>query len=85
MNQGNSKLSLRNQIGFFTKIQKIIFKNSEDFVKYCCVGFVGAIVNIGTYLLLERQFQVPSQIAINIAIHLFLILSFTLLTTLPST
>ena len=78
MNQGNSKLSLRDQIGFFTKIQKIIFKNSEDFVKYCCVGFVGAMVNLGTYLILNRYFKVHLEVASLIAIETSIISNFIL-------
>ena len=74
--KGDSKLTLADQIEFLINIGKITFHKSEDFIKFCCVGFVGAIVNIGTYLLLERQFQVPSQIAINIAIEVSIVSNF---------
>ena len=74
--KGDSKLTLADQIEFLINIGKITFHKSEDFIKFCCVGFVGAIVNIGSYLLLERQFQVPSQIAINIAIEVSIVSNF---------
>ena len=74
--KGDSKLTLADQIEFLINIGKITFHKSEDFIKFCCVGFVGVIVNIGTYLLLERQFQVPSQIAINIAIEVSIVSNF---------
>jgi dolichol-phosphate mannosyltransferase len=74
--KGDSKLTLADQIEFLINIGKITFHKSEDFIKFCCVGFVGVIVNICTYLLLERQFQVPSQIAINIAIEVSIVSNF---------
>ena len=74
--KGKSKLALADQIEFLINIGKITFHKSEDFIKFCCVGFVGVIVNICTYLLLERQFQVPSQIAINIAIEVSIVSNF---------
>ncbi|SVE38862.1 uncharacterized protein METZ01_LOCUS491716, partial [marine metagenome] len=55
---------------------KITFHKSEGFIKFCCVGFVGAIVNIGSYLLLERRFQISSQVAINIAIEISIVSNF---------
>jgi len=78
MTQDNSKLSLRHQIVIFTEILKIIFKNSEDFVKYCCVGFVGAMVNLGIYLLLNRYFKVHLEVASLIAIETSIISNFLL-------
>jgi len=74
--KGSSKLTLTDQIEFLINVGKITFHKSEDFIKFCCVGFVGVIVNIGSYLLLERQFQVPSQVAINIAIEISIVSNF---------
>ena len=74
--KGQSKLTLADQIEFLINIGKITFHKSEDFIKFCCVGLVGAIVNIGSYLLLERRFQIPSQVAINIAIEISIVSNF---------
>ena len=74
--KGQSKLTLADQIEFLINIGKITFHKSEYFIKFCCVGLVGAIVNIGSYLLLERRFQIPSQVAINIAIEISIVSNF---------
>ena len=78
MNQGNSKLSLRDQVGFLIEILKVIFDNSEDFVKYCCVGFFGAMVNLGIYLICNRYLKINLEVASLIAIEISIISNFIL-------
>ena len=76
--KGESKLTLRDQIEFLVNIAKIAFRNSEDFIKYCCVGFVGAMINIGIYLLLNRYYEIHLQVASLMAIEVSIISNFLL-------
>ena len=76
--KGQSKLTLTDQIEFLINIGKITFHKSEDFIKYCCVGLVGSVVNLGTYLLLNRYFQTPLQVASLIAIETSIVSNFLL-------
>ena len=75
---GQSKLTLRDQIEFLVNIAKITYRYSEDFIKYCLVGLVGVIVNLGTYLLLNRYFQIPLQLASLIAVEASIVSNFIL-------
>ena len=76
--KGQSKLTLTDQIEFLINIGKITFHKSEYFIKYCCVGLVGSVVNLGTYLLLNRYFQAPLQVASLIAIETSIVSNFLL-------
>lgn len=76
--KGKSKLTLRDQIEFLVSITKITYRYSEDFIKYCLVGLVGMLVNIGAYLLLNRYFQIPLQVASLIAIETSIVSNFLL-------
>ena len=75
---GKSKLTLRDQIEFLVSITKITYRYSEDFIRYCLVGLVGMLVNIGAYLLLNRYFQIPLQVASLIAIEASIVSNFLL-------
>ena len=75
---GQSKLTLQDQIEFLVNITKITYRYSEDFIKYCGVGAFGMLVNIGTYLLLNRYFQIPLQVASLIAIETSIVSNFLL-------
>ena len=74
--KGKSKLTLRDQIEFLVSITKITYRYSEDFIRYCLVGLVGMLVNIGAYLLLNRYFQIPLQVASLIAIETSIVSNF---------
>ncbi len=74
--KGKSKLTLRDQIEFLVSITKITYRYSEDFIKYCLVGLVGVVVNLGAYLLLNRYFQIPLQVASLIAIETSIVSNF---------
>jgi len=74
--KGKSKLTLRDQIEFLVSITKITYRYSEDFIRYCLVGLVGMLVNIGAYLLLNRYFQIPLQVASLIAIEISIVSNF---------
>ncbi len=76
--KGQSKLTLSDQIEFLINICKITYHKSEDFIKYCCVGIIGATVNLCTYLLLNRYFQTPLQVASLIAIETSIVSNFLL-------
>ena len=76
--KGQSKLTLTDQIEFLINIGKITFHKSEYFIKYCCVGLVGSVVNLGTYLLLNRYFQTPLEVASLIAIETSIVSNFLL-------
>ena len=76
--KGKSKLTLRDQIEFLVSITKITYRYSEDFIRYCLVGLVGMLVNIGAYLLLNRYFQIPLQTASLIAIEASIVSNFLL-------
>ena len=76
--KGKSKLTLRDQIEFLVSITKITYRYSEDFIRYCLVGLVGMLVNIGAYLLLNRYFQIPLQAASLIAIEVSIVSNFLL-------
>ena len=73
---GQSKLALKDQIEFLVNVTKITFRYSEDFIKYCLVGLVGVAVNLGAYLLLNRYFQIPLQVASLIAIETSIVSNF---------
>ena len=74
--KGKSKLTLTDQIEFLINIGKITFNKSEYFIKYCCVGLVGTMVNLGTYLLLNRYFHIPVQVSSLIAIETSIVSNF---------
>ena len=76
--KGQSKLTLTDQIEFLINIGKITFHKSEIFLKYCCVGLVGSVVNLSIYLILTRYFQIPLQIASLIAIETSIVSNFLL-------
>ncbi|MGD0234775.1 MAG: glycosyltransferase family 2 protein [Syntrophorhabdales bacterium] len=73
---GQSKLSLRDQFEFVLNIAKIRFRQSEEFMKYCVVGFSGIFVNLGVYVLLTRVFNVYGALASPIAIELSILSNF---------
>ena len=75
---GQSKLTLKDQIEFLVNVTKITYRYSENFIKYCLVGLVGIVVNLGAYLLLNRYFQIPLQVASLIAIETSIMSNFLL-------
>ena len=76
--QGESKLSLNDQVEFLLNIAKIRFRNSKEFIKYCLVGGTGVIVNLGIYLLLTRGFSVAPEAASPVGIELSILSNFML-------
>jgi len=75
---GQSKLSLQDQIEFLVNITKITYRYSEDFIRYCLVGLIGTLVNIGVYLLFNRYLHIPLQVASLIAIEASIVSNFFL-------
>jgi dolichol-phosphate mannosyltransferase len=75
---GKSKLSIKDQIEFLINIAKIRFHQSEEFVKFCIVGFSGIFVNLGIYVFLTRLLQTDYKIASPIGIEFSIITNFFL-------
>jgi len=59
-------------------ITKITYRYSQDFIRYCLVGGIGVIVNLSTYLFLNRYFQIPLEVASLIAIETSIVSNFLL-------
>jgi dolichol-phosphate mannosyltransferase len=76
--QGESKLSLYDQIEFLFNIVKIRFKNSAEFIKYCFVGGSGVAINLGIYLLLTRIYQISPELASPVGIEVSILTNFIL-------
>ena len=76
--QGQSKLSLRDQVEFLLNVGKIRFRNSEEFIKYCFVGVSGVVINLGLYLLLTRIGGVVPDLASPVAIEASILSNFVL-------
>ena len=66
------------QLEFLFNIPKIRFRQSEEFVKYCIVGFSGLFVNLGLYICLTRLFTIDMTVSSPIAIELSIISNFIL-------
>ena len=75
---GESKLTFRDQIEFLINIVKITFRNYGDFIRYCFVGAVGTIVNMTSYFVLNRYYQIPLEVASIVAIEISIISNFLL-------
>ena len=75
---GSSKLTFQDQIEFLVNLTKITYRYSEEFIKYCFVGTVGMLVNVASYMLLNRYFQIPLQVASLIAIETSIVSNFLL-------
>lgn len=73
---GESKLTLKDQIEFLINIFKIRFHQSEEFIKFCVVGFLGVFVNLCIYIILTRKIGINFQLASPIAIELSIISNF---------
>jgi len=76
--QGQSKLSMQDQIEFLTNIPKIRFRQSAVFIKFCIVGGSGVIVNMGVYAFLTRLLHIPMEFASPVAIELSILSNFFL-------
>jgi dolichol-phosphate mannosyltransferase len=69
--QGESKLSLRDQVEFLANVLKIRFRRSEEFFRYCVVGGLGVLVNMGVLVAVRRagvRLEVASPVAIELSI-----------------
>ena len=75
---GDSKLSSRDQIEFLLNIPRLGFRNIEDFVKYCLVGFSGVVINLGIYAFLTRYYNLSEAISPLISIESAIISNFLL-------
>jgi dolichol-phosphate mannosyltransferase len=75
---GQSKLTLKDQVEFLVNITKITYQYSEYFIRYCCVGIIGTLVNLGVYLLLNKYFQIPLQVASLMALETSIVSNFLL-------
>lgn len=73
---GESKLSFSDQIEFLLNIPKIRFHQSEEFMKFCVVGFSGVILNLGLYIVLTRFFAVDIKLASPICIEISILSNF---------
>jgi len=76
--QGESKLSLRDQMEFLLNIPRIRFNRSRVFVKFCIVGASGVLVNMGLYAGLTRLLGIPMEFASPVAIELSILSNFVL-------
>jgi|TARA_B100001079_G_C16394507_1_gene508459 dolichol-phosphate mannosyltransferase len=76
--KGRSKLSFSDQVEFVFNLTKIAYRNSGEFIKYCFVGILGVMVNIGVYTFLVKYFQVRIEIAPLIAIEISILSNFML-------
>ncbi len=75
---GDSKLSSRDQIEFLLNIPRLGFRNIEDFVKYCLVGFSGVVINLGIYAFLTRYYNLSEAISPLLSIESAIISNFLL-------
>ncbi len=75
---GSSKLSLQDQLEFLLNIPKIRFRNSEEYMIYCFIGFLGFVFHLLTYLLLSRMFVFPLYIAALLSIEFSVLFNFVL-------
>lgn len=73
---GTSKLSIKDQVEFLFNIAKIRFRQSEEFVKFCTVGFLGVFINLGFYILFTRYFLMDLRLASPLAIEISIIHNF---------
>lgn len=76
--RGESKLSFKDQLEFLFNIAKIRFRNSEEFIKYCFVGFTGVVVNLGVYIFLTRSASWVPDLASPLAIEVSILSNFIL-------
>ncbi|MFI5305596.1 MAG: glycosyltransferase, partial [Nitrospiria bacterium] len=76
--RGESKLSVRDQIEFLLNIGKIRFRQSEEFIKYCIVGFSGVFINLGGYFFLTRIAGIHAATASPVAIELSILSNFSI-------
>ena len=60
------------------KNESALFRNSRDFIRYCCVGLVGAAVNTSIYVLLNRYYQINLQVASLMAVETAILTNFLL-------
>ena len=75
---GESKLTLRDQVEFLVNVVKLRRHRSEEFIKFAFVGLSGEVVNLGGYLLLERQIGLTFALASPLAIELSILSNFLL-------
>ncbi len=75
---GESKLTMQDQLEFLLNIIKIRFRQSGEFIKFCIVGSMGVLVNLGGYVLLTRTLGIPLEISAPIAIEISIISNFFL-------
>lgn len=74
--KGDSKLHFKDQLEFLLNIPKIRYRNSKSFVRFCIVGASGVLVNFGTYLSLNRLFNIPIEYSYAAAIELSILNNF---------
>lgn len=75
---GESKLSFKDQAEFLLNIARIRFRNSEEFIKYCCVGVSGVLINLGFYIFITRKVGLEPTLAAPLAIELSIVSNFVL-------
>ena len=75
---GESKLTSRDQVEFLVNVAKLRLRRSEEFIKFTCVGLSGVLVNLGSYLLLERKIGLHFALACPLAIELSILSNFLL-------
>ena len=76
--KGQSKLAFDDQIEFVFNLGKIAYRNKGEFIRYCCVGMIGAMVNTLAYTLFTRYFQFPIEIAPLMSMESSIITNFLL-------
>ena len=75
-NHGESKLRLSDQIDFLINLFFIRINKSFQFIKYIIVGLSGLVVNMGSYYLLTRLYDINHTPAVLFAIELSVITNF---------
>jgi dolichol-phosphate mannosyltransferase len=76
--KGVSKLTIIDQLEFLFNLIKIIIYDKQEFLKYCCVGLIGAIINIICYLLLSRNNILTSDVAALASMEIAILSNFVL-------
>jgi dolichol-phosphate mannosyltransferase len=74
---GQSKLSLRDQLEFLANLLRVRIRRSESFFRYCAVGGLGVLVNMGVLVALRRA-GVRLELASPVAIELAIVFNFVL-------
>jgi len=76
--QGQSKLTLKDQVEFLGNVFRCRIYRPGEFLKFAVVGLSGVFVNMGCYLFLQRKLGLPLAIASPLAIELSILSNYFL-------